>query len=137
MNISFRGMGAALGAQAQGVKSLAGGQRQIVVDGSLIVVIYLVSTFVLKAIKSLHDYRLKNKLIEKDLPQEIFGQFLQPEKNEAGHQSIKIFFVLACAGIGLSAIAFFNPSLVAIFAIMSFSIAGSFLAYFIYLKRSV
>jgi hypothetical protein len=127
---------AALTTKAQGTSAAPDSQRQLVINGTVIIVIYLVSAFILKAIKSIQDYRLKNKIIEKGLPGELAAQYLRADMNEDKNQTIKIVCVLAGAVLGLSLIGFFAPPLITMLAIMSFSIAAGFLAYYIYLKMS-
>jgi hypothetical protein len=110
------------------------GIRQIVINTTAIIVIYLASSFILKAVKSFHDYRLKDKMIEKGVPDSVVEQFLKTPVDDTKNQTIKWFFILMSLGAGLSFIGYYNPPFIPTAAIMSFSIAGSFLAFFIYIK---
>lgn len=127
---------AALSTKAQGAGADPDSQRQLVINGTVIIVIYLVSSFILKAIRSIQDYRLKNKIIESALPGELAAQYLRSDIHEDKNQTVKIVCVLAGAGLGLSLIGYFIPPVIPMLAIMSFSIAAGFLAYYIYLKMS-
>ncbi len=110
------------------------GIRQVVLNATAMVVIYLASSFILKAVKSFHDYRLKDKMIEKGVPDSVVEQFLKTPADDTKNQTIKWFFILMSLGVGLSFIGYYNPPFIPMAAIMSFCIAGSFLAFFIYIK---
>jgi len=127
---------ASLTANAQDKNPDAEGFRQVVLNATAVAVIYLVTVFVLKVMQAMHGYRLKNKLIEKGIPEAITVQYLRPEESDTGNQPIKIFLVLAAAGIALLLIGYYEPSLVISLAIMSISVSIAFLAYFFYLKLS-
>jgi len=127
-------LGGALTAKAQGNDLVPDSQRQLVMNGTVILLIYLASSFVLKAIRSIQDYRLKNKIIESGLPGELASQYLRSDLHENKNQAVKIVCVLTGAGLGLSVISYIIPPVIAMLAIMSFSIAAGFLAYSIYLK---
>jgi hypothetical protein len=109
--------------------------RQVIVNGTVIIVIYLVSAFIIKAVKALHAYRLKNKIVEKGVPDNIAEQLLQPDADETKHQAIKFFFILFNAAIGFFLVGYYNPPIMIALAIMSLFLAFSFLSYFIYIKR--
>jgi len=125
-----------LTAKAQGNDIVPDSQRQLVMNGTVILLIYLASSFVLKAIRSIQDYRLKNKIIERGLSGELASQYLRSDLQEDKNQSVKIVCVLTGAGLGLSVISYLLPPVIAMLAIMSFSIAAGFLAYYVYLKMS-
>lgn len=114
----------------------AEGFRQVVLNATAVAVIYLVTVFVLKAMKDMHGYRLKTMLIEKGIPEAITAQYLRAEESGTEDQPIKMFLVLAAAGIALLLIGYYDPSLVISLAIMSISISIAFLVYFFYLKLS-
>ncbi len=123
-------------ANAQDPNSLPEGQHQLMINGVIILVIYLISAFILKVIKGVQDYRLKNKMIEKGLSEQVVQQFLQPNDQEAKNQTIRACFLLAGIGIGLALAAIFKPTAVAAIALISLTLAAGFLAYFLYLKKT-
>ena len=124
---------------AQNVYKLLDGKeisRELIdIPASLLAVI-LVFLFLLNAIKWILNYRLKSKMIDNDVSNDIVKQFLQPDKNETKQQAIKWFIILLGIAIGLTIISFFQPLGIHSLAIMIFSIAISFLAYYFYLRRS-
>jgi hypothetical protein len=129
-------LSAALTTNAQGNDIVPDSQRQLVMNGTVILLIYLVSSFILKATRSIQDYRLKNKIIERGVPEQLAAQYLRSDINEDKNQTVKIVCVLAGAGMGLSLIGYFVPPVITMLAMMSFSIATGFLVYYIYLKNS-
>jgi hypothetical protein len=101
-----------------------------------IFVLYLMITFIITIIKTILDFRLKSKMVDKGVTDKVVEQFLQPQNRDAKTQAIKAFLILAGIGVGLTAINFTSPIGIHSFAIMAFSIALSFLGYFFFIKRS-
>ena len=101
-----------------------------------IFVLYLVITFLITIIKSILDFRLKSKMVDKGVSDTVVEQFLQPQSRDAKTQAIKAFLILAGIGLGLTVINFTIPMGIHSFAIMAFTIALSFLGYFFYIRRS-
>ena len=124
---------------AQSVYKLLDGKeisRELIdIPASLLAVIF-VFLFLLNAIKWILNYRLKSKMIDNEVSNDIVKQLLQPEKNETKKQTIKWFIILMGIAIGLTIISFFQPLGIHSLAIMIFSIAISFLAYYFYLRHS-
>ncbi|MCC8424393.1 hypothetical protein [Mucilaginibacter sp. UR6-11] len=102
---------------------------------SVILTIVVFSVVALTFIKWLLDYRLKNKLIEKGAPDHIVSQLLQPITSDDKNITIKWFALLMGLGIGLSFVDYFQPLGIHSLAIMSFSLAVSFLGYYFYINR--
>jgi hypothetical protein len=86
-------------------------------------------------IRWLLDYRLKNKLIEKSAPDHVVSQLLQPITSDNKNVAIKWFALLMGLGTGLSFVDYFQPLGIHSLAIMSFSLAASFLGYYFYINR--
>ena len=99
-------------------------------------VLYLIITFIITVIKSILDFRLKSRMVDKGVSDKVVEQFLQPQNRDAKTQAIKAFLILAGVGVGLTAIYFTSPIGIHSFAIMAFSIALSFLGYFYFIKKS-
>jgi hypothetical protein len=99
----------------------------------LTIVVY--GVLILTFIRWLLDYRLKNKLIEKGAPDHIVSQLLQPITSDNKNVTIKWFALLMGLGTGLSFVDYFQPLGIHSLAIMSFSLAASFLGYYFYINR--
>lgn len=103
---------------------------------TVVFVLYLIISFILTIIKSILDFRLKSKMIDKGVTDKVVEQFLQPNNKDAKTQAIKVFLILAGVGVGLTLINYTLPMGVHSFAIMAFSIAASFLGYYFFMQRS-
>ena len=103
---------------------------------AVILALYLILTFILTFAKSIMDNRLKTRMIEKGVSDKVVEQLLQPDGKDVKGQAMKSFLLLSGIGLGLTIINFFLPIGIHSIAIMSFSIALSFLGYYYFLKRS-
>lgn len=124
---------------AQDVARLPGGfsiDRAFLNASAVILVMYLISSFIIAVIKSFQEYRLKSKLIEKGVSQSIVEQFLQPTAVDSKSQTIKWFFILAALGLGLTIVNFTLPLGFHSVAIMAFCLAFSFLGYYFFIRKS-
>jgi hypothetical protein len=101
-----------------------------------IVAFILVMVFALTVLKRVLEYRLKNKIADKGISETMASSILQTATRDDGSANIKWFLILACLGVGLTIINYTLPLGIHSLAIMSFSIAISFLGYHIFLRRS-
>ncbi|MEO5891536.1 MAG: hypothetical protein ABIQ31_14895 [Ferruginibacter sp.] len=114
--------------------------RQLIFDVvnicAVLIVIYAISSFILRIVKQIFDYRLKNKMIEKETTEIIVAQLLQPDRKEIKSVLLQWFFILAGIGVGFTIINYMPFGLHSL-AIMAFSIATGFLgSYFFTRQRS-
>ena len=128
-------------AQDQGnVIQLPGGQladRLFLNQLVLLLALYLIINFILALLKSSQDYRLRSKLMDKEVPQPVVEQFLRPDQGDYRNQPLKSCLILSGIGLGLLICSFTLPIGIHSFATMAFSLALSFGAYYYILKRSV
>ena len=101
-----------------------------------IFVVGLFMIFILVIIKRSMDYRLKNKIVEKGIPENVASSILQTNPKEDRNINIKWFSLLTGLGAALTIIYYTLPLGVHSLAIMAFCIAASFLGYFFFLKQS-
>ena len=101
-----------------------------------LIALALFMVFIVAILKRYLDHRLKNKIVDKGIPENIVSSILQTDTGENGNMNIKWFAILAGLGIGLTIVNYTLPLGIHSLAIMSFSIAISFLGYFFYLKKS-
>lgn len=92
--------------------------------------------FVLVILKRNMDYKLKNKIIEKGVPENVASSILQTDPKENRNINIKWFAILTGLGAGLTIIYYTLPLGIHSLAIMAFCIAASFLGYFFFLKQA-
>ena len=98
--------------------------------------IFLFTSFFLAIIRSFLDSKLRNKLVDKGTTETVVSQLLQPLKKENKLEPFKWFAILAGIGTGLSIINATQPLGLHSLAIMSFSLAASFLGYYFFSKKT-
>jgi hypothetical protein len=81
------------------------------------------------------DHKVKGKLLEKDVPENIIVQYLQPAKKGVRNESVKWVIIFTSIGLGLLLISWFEPFGLHSLAIMSFCIAGGFWSYNYFSKK--
>ena len=101
-----------------------------------IFVVGLFMIFILLILKRSMDYRLKNKIVEKGIPENVVSSILQKNPKEDRNINIKWFAILTGLGVGLTIIYYTLPLGIHSLAIMAFCIAASFLGYFFFLRQS-
>jgi hypothetical protein len=92
--------------------------------------------FIISILKRIFEYRLKNKIVEKGIAENIASSILQTDARENKDSNIKWVALLAGLGAGLTLVNYTMPLGIHSLAIMSFCIALGFLGYFFYLKSS-
>lgn len=92
--------------------------------------------FILAILKRVMDYRLKNKIAEKGIPENVAASILQTNPKADRNINIKWFAILTGLGAGLTIIYYTLPLGIHSLAIMALCIAASFLGYFFFLKQS-
>ena len=101
-----------------------------------IFVVALFMIFILTILKRVLEYRLKNKIVEKGIVENVASSILQTGTNENRHINIKWFAILAGMGAGLTIVNYTQPLGIHSLAIMAFSISLSFLGYYFFIKQS-
>ena len=104
--------------------------------GASILVLYFLISFILSITRSILDFRLKSKMIDRGVSEKVAEQFLQPQNKDSKAQAMKAFLILAGIGLGLSVINLTTPIGIHSFAIMAFTISLSFLAYFFFVRKT-
>ena len=103
---------------------------------AVIFVMLAIMVFVLAVLKKFFEYRLKNKIVDKGLNENITSSILQTTPKEGIHTNIKWFAILAAIGTGLMIINFTLPLGFHSLAIMAFSISLSFLGYYFFIMKA-
>ena len=101
-----------------------------------ILAVALFMIFILTIMKRVFEYRLKNKIVDKGISDNIASSILQTSAPDDRHMNIKWFAVLAGIGVGLTIIYYTQPLGIHSLAIMAFSISLSFLGYYFFIKQS-
>jgi hypothetical protein len=94
-----------------------------------IAVIIIFMVFILGIMKLYLGHRLKNKIIDKGISENIATSVLQANHQEDRNSSVKWFMLMAGTGAGLLIVNYTQPLGIHSLAIMSFSISAGFLGY--------
>jgi hypothetical protein len=100
-----------------------------------IFVMLAIMGFILAIIKKIIDYRLKNKIVDKGISENIASSILQTTPHEGINANIKWFALLAGIGAGLMIVNYTQPLGFHSVAIMAFSTSLSFLGYYFFIRK--
>jgi hypothetical protein len=103
---------------------------------AIILVIYLISSFILQLIRQNFDYRLKSKILEKGTAENIVNQLVKPDEKDQGNTILQWFFVLAGIAVGFTIMHFTEPFGLHSLAIMAFSVAAGFGGHYYFSRRN-
>jgi hypothetical protein len=103
---------------------------------SILIVIYLISSFILQAIKAAMTTRIKNRILDKGTEENIVRELLRPDKKENKNYILQWFFMLAAIGLGLLLVKIILPFGLHSLAILALSIAAGFGAYYYFSRQS-
>lgn len=101
---------------------------------TVVFVVGMFMLFILAIMKYIINYRLKNKIVEKGVPDHIATSILQTDPKGNRNANIKWFVLLTGIGVGLTIVYYTLPLDIHSLAIMAFCIGASFLGYFLFLK---
>jgi drug/metabolite transporter (DMT)-like permease len=101
-----------------------------------ILVVALFMVFIITILNRVMEHRIKNKIIDKGIPENIISSILESKKEESSHLNIKWFALLAGIGAGLTIVNYTLPLGFHSLATMAFSISLSFLGYYFFIKKS-
>jgi hypothetical protein len=128
----------ALGAQAQDFDPFK--DRDFIFDAmhicTMLVAIYLISSFILQAIKTAMTARIKNRMLDKGTEENIVRELLRPEKKDNKKDILQWFFMLVAVGIGLLLIKIILPFGIHSLAILALSIAAGFGGYYYFSRQT-
>ena len=102
----------------------------------LLVFTYLLSSFVLAVIRQLLDSRLKHKMVDKGVSDEVVSQFLKPANKDTRSYVMKWCLIFLSMGIGFALINVTQPLGIHSLAILSICIAFGFLAYYFFVTKT-
>jgi drug/metabolite transporter (DMT)-like permease len=101
-----------------------------------IFVVGLFMLFILTVMKQIFEHRLKNKILDKGMSENIATSILSTHGNENKNTNIKWFAILAGLGIGLTGVNYTQPLGFHSLAIMAFSVSLSFLGYYFFTRNA-
>jgi len=93
--------------------------------------------FIINIMKRIFEHRLKNKIVDKGISENIAQSILASQTIEDNkYANVKWFAILAGIGIGLTGVNYTQPLGFHSLAIMAFSISLSFLGYFLFTRSA-
>jgi hypothetical protein len=101
-----------------------------------IFVVLAIMFFILALLRRILEHRLKNKIVDKGIPENIVSSILQTSPHEEKNINVKWFALLAGLGAGLLLVYYTKPLDIHSLAIMAFSISLSFLGYYVFVNRA-
>ncbi len=96
----------------------------------------LVIILLIKSVKYFLDYKLKNKIIDRSISEQLAASILEKSDTDKKDDTIKWAFLLLGLSGGLSAAYYTKPLDIHSLAIITFCIGVSFLSYYFFLKKS-
>ncbi|HXD77197.1 MAG TPA: hypothetical protein VN616_05285 [Puia sp.] len=103
---------------------------------AIVIVVYLISSFIVRIIQQNFEYRLKSKIVDKQTSEGVVSQLMQPEKSSSRMRIVLQWFcTLLGVGIGFALMAATEPLGLHSLAIMAFSVAAGLGAYYFFGKK--
>jgi FtsH-binding integral membrane protein len=103
---------------------------------TVVLIIYLISSFIIQLVRRNFDFRLKSRILEKQPGEEIVSQLVQPDKTNPRQTLLQWICALLGIGAGFLLMHFNQPFGLQSLAIMAFCVAGGLGLYFILTKRN-
>ena len=93
--------------------------------------------FIINIMKRIFEHRLKNKIVDKGISENIAHSILETKTTEDNkYANVKWFAILAGIGMGLTGVNYTQPLGFHSLAIMAFSISLSFLGYYLFIRNA-
>jgi preprotein translocase subunit SecG len=128
---------AAFGAHAQSNTNLMSDRatfEEFVRDIVILLMIFMVTSFILTMIRLFLDNSLKKKIVEMGTPETIVSQLMATGKNEI-RNSLKWFCALCGIAAGLGIIGFYQLTDIYALMVIAFCLAAGFLCHFLLISR--
>lgn len=103
---------------------------------AVILVIYLISSFILQLLRSNFDFRLKSKILERQADENIVAQLIRPDRVNPLNTVLQWVCTLAAVGVGFMLIEFTQPFGLHSLAIMAFCVATGLGLYYYVAQRA-
>ena len=110
--------------------------EEMVQVAAAVFVVGMFMYFIINVMKRIFEHRLKNKIVDKGISENIAQSILETKTSESKYANIKYFAILAGIGIGLTGVNYTQPLGFHSLAIMAFSISLSFLGYYFFTRNA-
>jgi len=103
---------------------------------AVMAVIYLVASIIQRLLKQFYNYRIKNRMLDRGTEENIVQQMLQPDKKDDKRNVLQWFCMLSAIGAGILLVNWIRPFGLHSLAILAFSLAAGFGAYYYLAKET-
>ncbi|HTR29224.1 MAG TPA: hypothetical protein VMH27_08135 [Puia sp.] len=103
---------------------------------AVLLVIYLISSFFLQLARSNFDFRLKNKMLDRQTDENVVGQLVRTDKTSPLNSVLQWICTLAAVGVGFLLIEFTEPFGLHSLAIMAICVAAGLGVYYYVAKQT-
>jgi hypothetical protein len=103
---------------------------------AVLLIIYLISSFILQVVRQNFDFRLKSKIVERQTDEQIVRQLIPTDKINPGNSILQWFCTLVGVGIGFLLMNLTQPFGLHSLAIMAFSVAAGLGIYYRFANRT-
>jgi hypothetical protein len=103
---------------------------------TMLIAIYLIASFILQIFKAGMTARIKNRMLDKGTEENIVKELLQPDKKENKNYILQWFFIMVAIGVAFLLLMLTSPFGLHSLAIIAFSIAAGFGAYYYFTKHN-
>jgi NADH:ubiquinone oxidoreductase subunit 3 (subunit A) len=103
---------------------------------TMLIAIYLISSFILQIFKAGMTARIKNRMLDKGTEENIVKELLQPDKKENKNYILQWFFIMVAIGVAFLLLMLTSPFGLHSLAIIAFSIAAGFGAYYYFTRQN-
>ena len=111
--------------------------EEILQVAAAIFVVGMFMYFIIDILRRIFEHRLKNKIVDKGISENIAQSILATQKPEDNRfANVKWFAILAGMGLGLMVVNYTQPLGFHSLAIMAFSISLSFLGYYLFTRNA-
>ena len=97
---------------------------------------YITGSFILTIFRQTLDHRLKRKMLDKGVSDDLARNFLHTDSRDVKAQAMKWFIIFLSVGAGFVLINVTQPLGIHSIAILCFCIAFGYLAYYLFIRKT-
>ncbi|PSL33887.1 hypothetical protein [Dyadobacter jiangsuensis] len=110
--------------------------RDQVALGVTVLLVALILAFLLELTRRYFQYRVKEKILESGVSEELAALLLQPDRRHNLQTCVKWLAIFLGMALGFTIVSLTNPAPWAALAVLSLCLSGSFAGYYLFLKKS-
>lgn len=110
--------------------------RDQIALGVTVLLVALILAFLLELTRRYFQYRVKEKILESGVSEELAALLLQPDRRQNLQTCVKWLAIFLGMALGFTIVALTNLAPWAALAVLSLCLSGSFASYYLFLKKS-